>query len=228
MSDHLEAESTEAQHDEILADAGEPGFADADSESAAQVASHRASASIAAVIESLLFVADKPVSITQLAQSLKVDAEIVADGLRNLAHTYVSDGRGLRIQEQQGKYRLVTMPEAAGAIEDFLNLDLNTKLSGPALETLAVIAYRQPVTRAQVEAVRGVDCGGVLRSLVQRGLVEEVGRLETVGRPILYSITEQFMHHFGLTNMDELPPLPAPEANLLVAVTELPDEAPSV
>ncbi|MCB9159080.1 MAG: SMC-Scp complex subunit ScpB [Caldilineaceae bacterium] len=98
---------------------------------------------------------------------------------------------------------------------------ISTRLSGPALETLAVIAYRQPVTRAQVEAVRGVDCSGVLRSLLQRGLIEDAGRLETVGRPILYSVTDLFMQHFGLTGMNELPELKTDEADTLWAATEL-------
>ena len=159
------------------------------------------------VLESLLFVADKPVSVEQFAQVLKLPPEEIAAALHALAGAFAADERGLRLQWQQGKVRLVTAPAAAQAIEEFLNLDLNTRLSGPALETLAVVAYRAPVTRAQIEAVRGVDCGGVLRSLVQRGLVEEVGRLDTVGRPILYGVTEHFMHHFGLVNMDELPPL---------------------
>jgi segregation and condensation protein B len=89
------------------------------------------------------------------------------------------------------------------------------------LEALAVIAYRQPVTRAQVEAVRGVDCAGVLRSLAQRGLVEEVGRLDVPGRPILYGVTDLFMQHFGLTNLQELPPLEEPDADTLEAATLL-------
>jgi segregation and condensation protein B len=88
-----------------------------------------------------------------------------------------------------------------------LNLDATTRLSGPALEALAVIAYRQPVTRAQIEAVRGVDCSGVLRSLQQRGLIEEVGRLDAPGRPVLYAVTDLFMQHFGLLGLSELPPL---------------------
>jgi segregation and condensation protein B len=115
--------------------------------------------------------------------------------------------------------QLVTTPIAAPFIEIFLNLDNSTRLSSPALETLAVIAYRQPVTRAQIEAVRGVDCAGVLRSLVQRGLVVEVGRMESMGRPILYGVTEQFMQHFGLVEMGELPPLEETEADRLWAAT---------
>ena len=132
----------------------------------------------------------------------------------------VDNERGLRLQVQGARVRLVSRPDAARAIEDFLHLDLSTRLSGPALETLAVVAYRQPVTRAQVEAVRGVDCGAVLRTLMQRGLVDEVGRMEGVGRPYLYGITEHFMHHFGLTALSDLPPLPDAENELLEAVSD--------
>lgn len=175
---------------------------------------------LGAALESLLFVADKPVEAAQLARALRIQPEAVEVGLAELAAALVDNQRGLRLLEQAGRYRLVTRPDVAAAVEEFLNLELSTRLSGPALETLAVIAYRQPVTRAQIEAVRGVDCGGVLRTLVQRGLVEEVGRLEGLGRPIVYGITEQFMHHFGLTNLHELPPLPLADADLLAALAE--------
>jgi segregation and condensation protein B len=111
--------------------------------------------------------------------------------------------------------QLVTAPAAAPWIEMFLNVDSAQRLSTPALETLAVIAYRQPVSRASIEAIRGVDCAGVLRSLMQRGLIEEVGRLETVGRPILYGVTEPFMRHFGLESLSDLPPLEAKDEELL-------------
>jgi len=118
----------------------------------------------------------------------------------------------LRVAERNGRFQMVTAPAAASLIEAFLNLDMTTRLSAPALETLAIVAYRQPVTRAQIEAVRGVDCSGVLRSLVQRGLVEEVDRLDAPGRPVRYGVTDLFMHHFGLTKLQELPPLPAAES----------------
>ncbi|MEZ4861219.1 MAG: SMC-Scp complex subunit ScpB [Caldilineaceae bacterium] len=180
------------------------------------------------VLESLLFVADGPVEVTQLAKTLALDSEAVYAGLQVLDQHYIATARGLRIQEYNGKFQLVTLPVLAPLIEHFLNLDLSTKLSAPALETLAIVAYRQPVTRAQVEAVRGVDSSGVLRSLVQRNLIQESGRLEGVGRPILYSVTETFMHHFGLVGLDELPPLETTEADTLWAATklaELEDEA---
>ncbi len=176
------------------------------------------------MLEALLFVCDAPASPHQFAQALgHPEAEILA-GLADLQGLYKQTGRGLRLQERNGRYSLVTAPQAAGVIEAFLNLDLSSHLSAPALEALAIVAYRQPVTKSQVEAVRGVDCGGVLRTLLQRGLIEEVGRLDTVGRPILYGVTDFFMQHFGLENMQELPPLPSTDADTLWAATELAED----
>ncbi len=176
---------------------------------------------LAAILESLLFVADAPIDPTAIAKLLNFDRKIIERGLQQLAQTYENAQRGLRLQQRNGKFQLVTQPVVATLIEDFLQLEASTKLSGPALETLAVIAYRQPVTRTQIETVRGVDSVGVLRSLVQRGLVEETGRLDVAGRPILYSITDLFMQHFGLTKLDELPPLATTEADILWATTQL-------
>lgn len=160
-----------------------------------------------AVLESLLFVAAGAVEPAQLARACGVALPAVEQGLSDLAEHYRTTGRGLRLQERAGRYQLVTAPETGTVVEAFLQVDAATRLSGPALETLAIIAYRQPVTRAQVEAVRGVDCAGVLRSLMQRGLIEETARLEAPGRPVLYGVTELFLNHFGLTTLRELPPL---------------------
>ncbi len=176
------------------------------------------------LLESLLFVASEPVEPRQLAQTLAQPLEIIELGLAELADYYQRSLRGLRLQRFNDKVQLVTAPVAAPFIETFLNLDNTTRLSSPALETLAVIAYRQPVTRAQIEAVRGVDCAGVLRSLVQRGLVTEMGRMEGVGRPILYGVTELFMQHFGLMEMTELPPLEETEADRLWAATVMEEQ----
>ena len=166
-------------------------------------------------LESLLFVADAPVEVAQLARALHAPAEVVETHLRQLDEEYRTRARGLRLADRNGRFQMVTAPAAANLIETFLNLDMTTKLSAPALETLAVVAYRQPVTRAQVEAVRGVDCSGILRSLLQRGLIEEVGRLDAPGRPVLYGITDLFMNHFGLTSLQELPPLASNESEQL-------------
>ncbi len=173
-----------------------------------------------ALLESLLFVAAEPVEPARLAQALDLEPETVIALLDRLAQTLSLPGRGVRLQQFDGKVQLVSAPQAAAVIERFLNLDTGNRLSGPALETLAVIAYRQPVTRAQIEAVRGVDCAGVLRSLTQRGLITEVGRQETVGRPILYGVTETFLQQFGLLALSDLPPLEEGDADRLWAATE--------
>lgn len=176
------------------------------------------------LLEALLFVSDSPASPAQFAKALDLPEMEIRAGLADLQALYKQTSRGLRLQEHNDRFSLVTAPQAATTIEAFLNLDLSSRLSGPALEALAIVAYRQPVTKAQIEAVRGVDCGGVLRTLLQRELIEEVGRLETAGRPILYGVTDTFMQHFGLENMQELPPLQLPDADALWAATELVEE----
>jgi segregation and condensation protein B len=160
------------------------------------------------LLESLLFVAAEPTPISRLAQTLEVSDEDIEAALSELAMTYSQNRRGLRLQWKKGRVQLASAPEAAPLIERFLGLELSSKLSSAALETLAVIAYRQPLTRADIEAVRGVNCEGVLRTLVARGLVEVVGRLEQAGRPILYGTTFQFLQYFGLESLEALPPLP--------------------
>lgn len=157
------------------------------------------------LIESLLFVADEPVAIGRLAAAIGVNREAVEETLRVLSEEYAQ--RGLRIQRKGERVQMVTAPEAASHIERFLDLELSSKLSAPALETLAIVAYQQPVTRAEMEAVRGVNCDSVLRTLLSKGLIEEVGRLPQAGRPIVYGTTFEFLQHFGLQGLDELPPL---------------------
>lgn len=174
-----------------------------------------------AALEAILFVSDGSVETAQLAKLFGMNSEEIYNALKLLNDQYAERSAGLRVQEHNGRFQLVTHPQFARLIEEYFNLDLTTKLSAPALETLAIIAYRQPVTRAQIEAVRGVDCSGILRSLLQRNLIEEAGRLEGVGRPILYNVTEEFMHHFGLTGLDELPQLETTDADTLWAATKL-------
>ncbi len=160
---------------------------------------------LAATIESLLFVADAPVPVSHLAEVLECDERDVEAALQSLAESTM--GCGVRLQRRDNRVQLVSAPEAAPAIERFLGLSLAGKLSAAALETLAIIAYQQPITRPQIEAIRGVSSDGVLRTLLSKGLIEEVGRLETVGHPVLFSTTFEFLQHFGLSSLSELPPL---------------------
>jgi len=157
------------------------------------------------LVESLLFVAEGPVALAALARALDVDAAKIEDVLAELKREYAD--RGIRVQRSREKVQLVSAPDAAPAIEKFLGIDGAGHLSPAALETLAIIAYRQPITRPAIEAVRGVNCDGVIHSLLTRGLIQEVGRRETAGRPILYATTFDFLQHFGLRDVEDLPPL---------------------
>lgn len=157
------------------------------------------------IVESLLFVANGPVPLEQIQKTLDIPAGEIEAALLALERAYT--GRGLRIQRKGADIQLTTAPESAPYVERFLGLQLSSKLSGAALEALAVVAYRQPVTRAQVEAVRGVNSDGVLNTLLARGLISEVGRLEAAGRPILYGTTFEFLQYFGLKDLRQLPPV---------------------
>jgi segregation and condensation protein B len=155
------------------------------------------------LLESLLFVADRPVEIEDLATALELPADDIEELLKALSTEY--QDRGIRLQRKGDRLQLVSAPEAGPTIERFLGIEISGRLSAAALETLSIVAYRQPVTRAQVEAIRGVHSDGVLRTLVRRGLLEEVGRAGTVGHPILYGTTFEFLHQFGLQDLGELP-----------------------
>jgi segregation and condensation protein B len=156
-------------------------------------------------LEALLFVAPEPVTPAQLAAALEVETSIVESGLEHLSAGY--SGRGLRLQRHAGRVQLTTSPEMAESVERFLGLETTSQLSRAALEALAIVAYQQPVTRPQIDAIRGVNSDGVLKSLLHKGLVQEVGRAEGPGRPILYATTSEFLQHFGLSSLTELPPL---------------------
>ena len=160
------------------------------------------------LVESLLFIAGEPVTIAQLAQALELPADAIEAALERLIADCV--GRGVRVQRQGDSVQFVSAPAAAAAIERFLGVQPQARLSAAALEALAIIAYRQPITRAAVDAVRGVDSSGVIRALLGRDLIAEAGRLETVGRPILYVTTSEFLLQFGIGSLAELPPLDLP------------------
>ncbi|OGO63099.1 MAG: SMC-Scp complex subunit ScpB [Chloroflexi bacterium RBG_19FT_COMBO_55_16] len=158
-----------------------------------------------APLEALLFVAPGPVTAAQLAAALEITTAEVEAGLAQLGEEL--QGRGLRLQRHAGQLQLTTAPEMAPLVERFLGLEATSHLSRAALEALAIVAYQQPATRPQLDAIRGVNSDGVLKSLLSKGLVQDVGRAEGPGRPILYATTSDFLQHFGLNSLEELPPL---------------------
>jgi segregation and condensation protein B len=164
--------------------------------------------SLTAFLEGLLFVAAEPVAPAQLAAALDLTVSVIEKGLDELEETLRM--RGLRLQRHAGRIQLTTAPDLADAVERFLGLEATSRLSRAALETLAIIAYQQPVTRPSVDAVRGVNSDGVIKSLLSKGLLQEVGRSEGPGRPILFGTTPQFLQHFGLNSLSDLPPLNLP------------------
>ena len=163
-------------------------------------------------LEALLFVAPGSVTLNQLSEVLSTRMSEIEEALKHLADRY-EQGSGLRIQWHNGRVQLTTAPETASIIERFLGLEAMSHLSRAAQEALAIIAYRQPITRPGIDAIRGVNSDGVLKSLLNKGLVQEVGRAEGPGRPILYGSTSEFLQHFGLSSLAELPPFDLPEEN---------------
>lgn len=160
---------------------------------------------LSSLLEAILFIAAEPLSLRQLAVTLDVTPGTVEQAMRQLSEHYT--GRGIQLQHSGDTFQFVTAPTTASAVAHFLGIQPSGRLSGAALEVLAIIAYRQPVTRAQVEAVRGVDSSATLRVLLARDLILEVGRLEAAGRPILYGTGPAFLQYFGLTDLAQLPPL---------------------
>jgi len=160
---------------------------------------------VATAIESVLFVSGRPLERTELRKLLDIDDERLSQGLYTLEHDLESHGRGIRLQRLGTQVQLVTAPEHARFIAALLGLPMTARLTTAAMETLSVIAYRQPVTRAQIETIRGVNSDRALASLLQHGLVVEVGRAPTVGRPTLFATTPEFLQQFGLTSLDQLP-----------------------
>jgi segregation and condensation protein B len=165
---------------------------------------------IPAAIESILFVADGPVRIVTLAQALRVSAAEIETALKDLGETL--EGRGVNLQRTGDLLQLASAPAWGPYVERFLGLESRQRLSGAALESLAIVAYKQPITRPGVEAVRGVNSDGAMASLIARGLIEEVGRATTPGRPALFGTTLKFLEHFGLNHPSELPPLTSENA----------------
>jgi segregation and condensation protein B len=175
---------------------------------------------LAQVVEALLFSAQKPLSVREIAATLKAaggedellpnefakvrEAEVAA-ALEQLKMDYIGQQRAFQLTEKADGWQLVTDPQYASWVQQLFPAPKPARLSSPALETLAIIAYRQPITRADVEAVRGVTIDGVLQTLMERGLVKIGSRADIPGRPLLYETTQLFLDHFGLRTLDELP-----------------------
>ncbi|GBD14931.1 Segregation and condensation protein B [bacterium HR25] len=160
------------------------------------------------VLEGILYLADAPVSLSRLASVAEAPPEAVEAELEALAQEL--RGRGVRIQRSGDAVQMVTAPELAPYVERFLGVAQDDRLSRAALETLAIIAYKQPITRSDIEAIRGVGCERAIASLKARGLITEVGRADRPGRPYLYGTTFRFLEHFGLERPEDLPPLTPP------------------
>ena len=160
-------------------------------------------------LEAILLVVDEPVPAETLAQVLEVGMDEIEDGLLALAAEYVEQGRGFVLRRAGGGWRMYTDPGAAPYVERFVLHGRTGKLSQAALETLAIVAYKQPVTRADISEIRGVDADSGVRNLMARGLVEEVGRADAPGQPLLYGTTASFLEKLGLDDLSTLPALPA-------------------
>jgi segregation and condensation protein B len=160
------------------------------------------------LLEALLFVSEEPVDLPSLVRALGHSRRHIDASLEQLADSLRDSERGLRLQRGPQGVALVTAPAAAPHVEYFLGLESTRRLSPAALETLAIVAYRQPVTRGTIELIRGVSADASLATLRARGLVEERGRADTPGRPVLWATTQRFLQHFGLERPDQLPPLP--------------------
>jgi segregation and condensation protein B len=170
---------------------------------------------LARAIEAVLFVAVEPVLPSLLAELLEEPVERVEEVLTSLSEGYLRDGRGFILARIAGGARLQTHPDLSPYVERFANRDVSHRLSTAALETLAIVAYRQPVSRGQISSLRGVNVDGVTRLLEQRGYIEVVGRADGPGQPALYGTTDLFLERLGLDSLRQLPPvedfLPGPE-----------------
>lgn len=159
---------------------------------------------LAGIIECLLFVAGEPLTAKELAKTTETDEAAVHGAVRLLRDRYAASG--LQIVEIARGYQMATRPEYAPAVAKLLAPNAN-RLSRPALETVTIIAYRQPCTQAEIEAIRGVASDGVLKTLLEREMIKDAGRKPTPGRPILYATTDNFLHYFGLADLSDLPAL---------------------
>lgn len=162
---------------------------------------------IKSVIESLLFVTGEPLSLKDLSSNLELDEKIVVDILEEMTSEYLDENRGISLISINGAYQFVTKQENAQYIQKLLKKNRKQSLSQASIESLAIIAYKQPITRIDIDEIRGVKSESALQKLSEKGLIKEVGRLEVPGRPILYGTTDEFLRQFGLKTLKELPSL---------------------
>ncbi len=174
-----------------------------------------------AAMEAVLFASGEPVSLARLAEVLELDEETALRLAEDLKNDYNTRPGGLGIVRLDDRYQMVTRRDYAEYIRKTMDIRRNTPLSQAAMEVLAIVAYNQPVTRAFIEQVRGVDCGAVVQGLAAKNLIEEKGRLELPGRPLLYGTTADFLRCFGVSSLNELPPLPQKEEEGAMAETTL-------
>lgn len=161
------------------------------------------------ILESLLFITKKPVTLEELQAVIGIEKSIIERSIYDLLVEY--ETRGINIAKIAGGYQMVTKPENASFVDKLIHSPILTTLSNAALETLAIIAYKQPITRLTIENIRGVNSDGVVQTLLEKRLIEETGRSEGLGRPILYATTVEFLRHFGLKDLSDLAPLPMDE-----------------
>ena len=158
------------------------------------------------IVEAVLFASDAPLKAEEIARADEsLDEDKVGEAIQDLQTLYDESERSFQIVELGEGYQIITRPEFAPYLERFDTVPRPSRLSGPALETLAIIAYRQPIGRIEMEYVRGVQVAGVIRTLQDRDLIEVVGRAEGLGRPLLYGTTRRFLEHFGFASLDDLP-----------------------
>lgn len=179
----------------------------------------------ARIVEAILFASDAPLRAEDIARADEtLDEDVVEEALQQLRTEYDEADRAFQVEEVAGGYQLLTRPEFAPYLDRFDTIPRPSRLSGPALETLAIVAYRQPVGRVEIEYIRGVGASGVIKTLQDRDLLEVVGRAEGLGRPLLYGTTRTFLEHFGFRSLDDLP---RPEELPVILRERIPLEGPS-
>ncbi|MEW6075383.1 MAG: SMC-Scp complex subunit ScpB [Candidatus Omnitrophota bacterium] len=162
---------------------------------------------IRSAIEALLFVSEKPLTVEQIKKTLDIDAELVRQSIDTLKAEYELNKRGIRVYEVAGGFRMVSAPDFSVFLRKLHKGAQGDKLSKPALETLAIIAYKQPVTRLEIESLRQVNIDGVIQTLLERNLIRITGRRKAPGNPYVFGTTREFLEHFGLKSLEDLPKL---------------------